>query len=138
MNLPFAIAAALSLFAAAVHGGAGEMLVVKKLRTDALSPTPFGGPSMTKLMIRVTWHITTITFVVIGAAMATCAPAGPSAACRSVGRLSAISYAGFAGLALALAARQGVTRVPRILLRHPGPLIFVLVAALAWWGSTPH
>ena len=30
MNLPFAIAGALSLLAAAIHGGAGEALVVRK------------------------------------------------------------------------------------------------------------
>lgn len=91
---------------------------------------------MTKLMIRVTWHITTLAFVVLGSAMAVCVPAGSSEACRGIGRIAAISYGGFAALAFGVvAASLGATRIPRTLYRHPGPLIFVLVAALAWWGQ---
>jgi hypothetical protein len=131
MNLPFAIAGALALVGALVHGGAGEALVVTKLRTEVLSPSPFGGPTMTKLMIRVTWHITTLAFAVIGSALAACAPAGSSQACEGVGRVAAISYASFAGLAVGIAVKQR----PRALLRHPAPVLFVVVAGLAWWGS---
>ncbi len=138
MNLPFLIAGALALAGAAIHGMAGERLVVSKVRTEVLSPTPFGGPSMTKLMIRATWHITTIAFVVMGSAMAACAPAGPSETCRAVGHVAAISYASFAVLVVGLAAPQRPRALPRALLRHPAPLIFALVAALAWWGSAPH
>lgn len=137
MNVPFAVAGVLSLVAAAVHGIAGEVVVVTKLRTEALSPSPFGGPSMTKLMIRATWHITTIAFVVIGSAMVACAPAASSEACRGIGRVAAISYTGFAALTVGLAAATQGPRAMlrnRTLLRHPAPLIFGLVAALAWWG----
>jgi hypothetical protein len=91
---------------------------------------------MTKLMIRVTWHITTIAFVVIGSAMVACAPAGSSEACRGVGRLAAISYTAFGVLAAGIVA---MTQGPRALLpalwRHPAPLVFMLVAGLAWLGS---
>lgn len=135
MNLPFAIAGALALLGAAIHGVAGEALVVTKLHTKVLSPTPFGGPTMTKLMIRVTWHITTLAFVVIGSAMVACATAGSSQACGGVGRLAAISYASFATLAVGLGATQGPRDLLRTLRRHPAPLVFVLVAGLAWWGS---
>lgn len=135
MNLPFAIAGALALVGAAIHGVAGEALVVTKLHTELLSPTPFGGPTMTKLMIRVTWHITTLAFVVIGSALTACVPAGASQACEGVGRMAAISYTSFALLAAGLAATHGPRALLRTLRRHPGPLVFVLVAVLAWRGS---
>ena len=134
MNGPFAVAGALALLAAAIHGGAGERLVVAKLQRDQLAPTPFGGPTMTKLMIRVTWHIVTLAFLVPGAAMAACSTAGARGACTGVGRLSAISFASFAVLALALAAATS-RRVDRLLMKHPAPLIFVAIAVLAWMGS---
>jgi hypothetical protein len=95
-----------------------------------------GGASFTKLMIRVTWHITTIAFAVIGSGMAACAPAGSSEACRGVGRVASISFTGFAALAVGLAVTsQGPRALLHVLRRHPAPLIFVLVAALAWWGQ---
>jgi hypothetical protein len=139
MNVPFAIAGALALVAAFIHGAAGEALVVTKLRTEVLSPTPFGGASFTKLMIRVTWHITTIAFAVIGSAMAVCAPGGSGEACRGVGRVASISFTGFAALTFGLAVMsQGPRSLLRTVRRHPAPVIFVLVAALAWWGQTSY
>ncbi len=135
MKLQFAIAGALALIGALIHGGVGEALVVTKLRTEVLSPTRFGGPTMTKLMIRATWHITTLAFVVTGSAMVACAPAAPSQTCTGIGQVAAISYASFAALAAGLALATGMRRFPRLLLRHPAPLVFVVVAVLAWWGS---
>ena len=134
MNLPFAVGGALALVGAFIHGIAGEAVVVTKLRTEVLSPSPFGGPTMTKLMIRVTWHITTLAFAVIGAALAACAPAGSSQACEGVGRMAAISYASFAALTFGLAMSQGPRASLRTVRRHPAPLVFVLVAVLAWLG----
>jgi hypothetical protein len=135
MNLAFAIAGALALVGAVIHGGVGERLVVTKLRTEVLSPTRFGGPSMTKLMIRVTWHIVTFTFLVIGVAMAACATAGASEACRGVSRVTAISFTGFGALAAGIVAMaQGPRALLPALRRHPAPLVFGAVAALAWLG----
>jgi hypothetical protein len=137
MNVPFAIAGALSFTAAAIHGGAGETLVVKRLRRDTLAPTRFGGPTMTFLMIRVTWHIVTLAFLVTGAALATCAPAGSvTQACEGAGRISSVSFASYFALAIGLAIASQGSRVGRSLLKHPGPIVFIIVAALAWWGST--
>jgi hypothetical protein len=135
MNTQYAIAAALALVAAAIHGGVGEALVVSKLRHEVLSPTRFGGAVMTKLMIRVTWHITTLAFVVIGSALAVCSPAGPSNACVAAGRVASVSFASFFALAGGLAIAAQGRRVGKGMLRHPGPLVFALVAGLAWWGS---
>lgn len=136
MNVPFALAGILALVGAAVHGVAGEKLVVTKLGAEILPSSPFGGPSFTKVMIRATWHITTIAFVVLGAALAACAPGASSEACRGIGRVAALAYLGFAALTIGLAARQFLARPsPRALFRHPAPLLFTVVAVLAWWGT---
>jgi hypothetical protein len=131
MNVPFAVAGALALSGAAVHGIAGEKMVVTKLGAEILPSSPFGGSSFTKVMIRATWHITTIAFVVMGAGMTACAPGASSEACRGVGRVSALAYSGFAALTIGLGAPRG----PRALFRHPAPLLFVMVAVLAWRGT---
>lgn len=138
MNVPFLIAGALALMAALIHGAAGEALVVSKLRTEVLSPTRFSGASFTKLMIRVTWHITTIAFAVAGSTMAACAP-GSSEACRGVGQVASISFASFALLAFGIVVMtHGPRALTRTVRRHPAPVIFVLVAVLAWWGQSSY
>jgi hypothetical protein len=100
-----------------------------------LPSTRLGGPSFTKVMIRATWHITTIAFLVTGSALAACAPGDPSQACRGIGRLAAIAYSGFTVLLVGLVFPR-LLRGPRKLPRHPAPLIFALVAVLSWWGTT--
>lgn len=135
MNVQFAIAGALALVAAAIHGGLGEAVVVTKLRTETLLPTRFGGPTMTKLMIRVTWHVATLAFLVIGAALEVCAPSGSPTACTGVGPVAAISFASYALLAMGLAIAANGPKAVRTMRRHPGPLIFVAIAVLAWSGS---
>lgn len=137
MNVPFALAGVLALSGAAVHGVAGEKMVVTKLGAEILPSSPFGGPSFTKLMIRATWHITTIAFVVMGGALMACAPGASSEACRGIGVVAALAYSGFVALTIGLAAPQLLARRPgpRALLRHPAPLLFGMVAVLAWWGT---
>lgn len=132
MNVPFVIAGVLALSAGAIHGIVGERIVVTKLRRETLPSSRFGSASFTMTMIRATWHITTIAFLVTGAALVACTPsASGSGACDGVGRVSAIAYAGFAALTIGLA----VPHLRRARLRHPAPLIFVLVAVLSWWGA---
>jgi hypothetical protein len=131
VNVPFLVAAALALVGAAVHGGAGEALVVRKLAANVLPPSPFGGGAATKLMIRATWHMTTVAFAVLGLALAACAGSDAGATCKGVGRLAGLSFSGFALIAVGGA----IARSPRSLVRHPAPVLFSTVAALAWWGS---
>jgi hypothetical protein len=131
MNIAFIIAGLLALTAAAIHGGLGEKIVVTKLRRETLPTSKFGGSSMTLLMIRVTWHITTLAFLVLGSALLVCSPGAPGDACEGIGRLSSISFASFFLLAAALAAPN----IRRTVQRHPAPLVFALVAVLSWWGA---
>lgn len=130
MIVQFLIAGVLGLAAAAIHGGLGEVLVVRKVFAGELPSSRFGGPAATQMMIRVTWHIVTLTFAVLGAALATCGVVGPGEACRGVGFVAASSFTGFVGVAAVVSAQH-----PRGTIRHRGPLIFLIVAALAWWGT---
>ena len=69
MNVPMLVAGSLALLGAAVHGVGGEVLVVRRLSPTVLPSSPFGGPVMTKAMIRGTWHMTTIAFLTVGSAL---------------------------------------------------------------------
>jgi hypothetical protein len=131
MNVPFAVAGALALTGAAIHGIVGEKIVVMRLSLETLPSSKFGGPSFTKVMIRAAWHITTLVFIVLGSALVACAPGDSGGACDGVGRISAIAFAAFTALTMGLAAPH----IRRARLRHPAPLLFALVAALSWWGT---
>ena len=133
MNVMLAVAAALSVAAAGIHSGVGEVIVLRRLPTEHLAPTRFGGTAVTKLLIRVTWHIVGATFLAIGIALAMCAAPGAHA-CAGVGFLAAASFVGFAMVAIVETSRLGVRRIPRMFLRHPAPLAFVVIALLAWFG----
>jgi hypothetical protein len=134
VNVPLLVAGVLSLIAALIHGGGGEVLVVRKL--GHLPSTPFGGPSMTMTMIRVTWHIATIAFLVLGGGLVACGRPVTGTACQGIGVSAATAFTAFALLAFGVAIGQmGMRRsLHTVLFRHVGPWVFVAVAALAWWG----
>ena len=132
MDVPLIAAGLLALVAAAIHGGAGEVLVVRRLPTEALHSTRFGGPRMTMAMIHVTWHIATIAFLALGSALLVAGSVLEDEVAQAVAVVAAAAFTGFGILGLAIG---GVITSPRGLLRHPGPLVFVATAALAWWGA---
>jgi len=133
MDVPLTIAGALGILAAAVHGGAGEVLVVRKLGAGTLPSSRFGGARMTKAMIHVTWHITTVAFLVGGCALLLAGTVLTGDAARALGLASAAAFTGFAALAVGLGGAY--MRSPRSLVRHPGPVALGATAALAWWGA---
>ena len=133
MNVQLFAAGFLAVLAAAIHGGAGEVLVVRRLSTETLAGTAFGGPRMTQAMIHVTWHLTTIAFLAVGIALLLSGSLLQGDAARAVGLVAASMSTGFAAVALGLGATD--TRTARSLLRHPGPVALAVVAALAWWGA---
>jgi hypothetical protein len=126
----FLAAGLLSLVAAAIHGGAGEALVLRKLFSGDLPSSRFGGPAATRVMIRVTWHIATLTFALLGSALSTCGFLGPGAGCQGIGLVTASLFTAFVALAVVVAMQR-----PRGRIRHAGPVVFLAVAALAWWGT---
>jgi hypothetical protein len=106
------------------------MLVVRKLSPRMLPSSPFGGPGMTMVMIRATWHMTTIAFLTVGTALVLAGSILHGDTARALGVVAAGASSGFAALALGGALAQG----PRGLFRHPAPIGLTLVAVLAWWG----
>jgi hypothetical protein len=133
VNVQLLAAGFLAVLAAAIHGGAGELLVVRRLSPERLAPSAFGGPRMTWAMIHVTWHVTTIAFLAVGIALLLSGSVLEGDAARAVGLVAAGTSTGFAAVALGLGATD--TRTPRSLLRHPGPIALAVVAGLAWWGA---
>jgi hypothetical protein len=133
MNVQLLVAGALGLLAATVHGAAGEALVVRRLSPGTLPSSRFGGPQMTRTMIHVTWHITTVAFLTVGAGLLVAGAVLHGDAARAVGVLAAAASTGFAALAVVLGGAY--RNFPRALLRHPAPVVLSLTAALAWWGA---
>jgi hypothetical protein len=133
VNVPLIVAGSLAILGAAIHGAGGELLVVRKLSPGMLPSTPFGGPRMTKNMIHVTWHMTTIAFLTVGSALLLSGSLLHGDTARGIGLLAASASTGFATLVVGLAAAY--TRSPRSLFHHPAPALLTATAALAWWGA---
>ena len=133
MNPPLIVAGFLAILGAGVHGVGGEVLVVRRLSPGMLPSTQFGGPRTTKLMIHVTWHLTTMAFLTVGAALLLSGTVLDEDTARGFGLLAATASTGFAALTVGLGAAY--TRSPRALIRHPGPAVLAATAALAWWGA---
>ena len=133
MNVALVVAGSLAIFAAAAHGAGGELLVVRKLSLETLPPTSFGGPRMTRAMIHVTWHLATVAFLSAGIALLLSGSVLDGDAARGVAVVAAAAFTGFAAVALGVGAAEN--KSPRAFLRHPGPLVIALTAALAWWGA---
>ncbi len=132
MNVALIVAGSLAILAAAIHGVGGEVLVVRRLSPGTLPSTRFGGPGMTKAMIHVTWHMTTIAFLTVGSVLLLSGSVLHGDTARGIALVAAGASTAFAALAVGLG---GATQSPRSLLRHPAPVALTAVAALAWWGA---
>jgi hypothetical protein len=130
VNVPLLVAGSLAFLGAAIHGAAGEVLVVRRLSPKGLPSTPFGGPGMTKVMIRASWHMTTIAFLTVGSSLVLSGSVLHGDTARGIGLVAAGAATGFAALAVGGASAQG----PRSLFRHPAPALLTAVAVLAWLG----
>jgi hypothetical protein len=131
VNVPLIVAGSLAILAAAIHGVGGEALVVRKLSPRMLPSSPFGGPDMTKTMIRVAWHMATIALLTVGSALLLSGSVLHGDTARGIALVAAGASAAIAALAVGL----GGAYSPRSLFRHPGPALLTAIAALAWWGA---
>ena len=127
------IGASAALLGAAVHGAAGDFLVVRKLSVDTLPATTFGGPKRTKLMIRVAWHMATVGLVTVAVAALLAGTVLEGDTAQGFGLLAAASSTGFAIVALGLLAANRET--PWLLVRHPGPPLLIAIPTLMWLGA---
>ena len=132
-SAPLIAAGFLAVLGAAVHGAGGEFLVLRNVWQGTLPPSRFGGPRMTQAMIHVSWHIATVAFLTIGVALLLSGSILERDAARGISVVGAVAFTGFAALAAGMGAAH--THDPRGLLRHPGPAVLGLTAALAWWGA---
>jgi hypothetical protein len=133
VNVPLIVAGSLAILGAAVHGAGGEVLVVRKLSPGMLPSTSFGGPRTTMAMIHVTWHMTTIAFLTVGAALLLSGTVLDGDAARGIALVAAGACTGFALLAVGLGLAS--SRSPRALYRHPAAAVLTATAVLAWWGA---
>jgi hypothetical protein len=136
MNVPLLVAGSLALLGAAIHGGAGEAIVVRKLSPNVLPSTQFGGGRFTKTMIRATWHITTVAFVTVGSALVLAGSILDGDTAHGIAIFAAAANTGFAAVVWGSALAQGARsrRGDWRPFLHPAPALFVLGVALAWWG----
>jgi hypothetical protein len=132
-NVPLIAAGLIAVLGAAIHGVAGEILLLRRLSPATLPSTPFGGPRATRTMIHVTWHMTTIAFLTVGCALLLAGSVVHGDAARALALVAAGAATGFAVLAVGLGG--AATHFPRSLLRHPAPVLLTATAALAWWGA---
>jgi hypothetical protein len=88
---------------------------------------------MTKTMIHVTWHMTTIAFLTVGSALLLSGSVLHGDTARGIGLVAAGASTGFAALAVGMGGAY--RHFPRSLLRHPAPVVLTATAALAWWGA---
>jgi hypothetical protein len=132
VNVPLIVAGSLAIVGAAIHGVGGEVLVVRKLSPEVLPSSGFGGPRTTKLMIHVTWHLTTMAFLTVGSTLLLAGSVLHGDTARGIGLVAASASTGFAAIAVALTVAY--TQSPRSLFRHPGLALLIATAALAWWG----
>jgi hypothetical protein len=133
VNAPLIVAGSLAIIGAVIHGVGGEVLVVRKLSPAMLPSSRFGGPGMTKTMIHVTWHMTTIAFLTVGSALLVSGSVLHGDTARGIGLVAAGASTGFAALAVGMGGAY--RHFPRSLLRHPAPVVLTATAALAWWGA---
>ncbi len=142
MNVALVIAGSLALLGAVIHGGAGEMLVVRRLSPSGLPSTAFGGPFMTKAMIRVAWHMATIALLTVGSALLLSGLVLDGDTARAVGLLASGASTCIGVLAAAVAFGQarralGTRATDRAEMHgflHPGPAILIAIPVLAWIG----
>ena len=134
VNVPLIVAGSLAILGAAVHGVAGEALVVRKLSPEMLPSSRFGGPRATKTMIHVTWHMTTIAFLIVGSALLLSGSVIHGDTAQGMALVAAGASTGLALVAVGVGGAYN--RSPRSLLRHPAPALLAATVALAWWGAT--
>jgi hypothetical protein len=134
MDVALAIAGLICLALALGHATLGLVWVLPGLTEERLPRTPFGPPSMTEGMLRVTWHIVTVFAVTLGALLIVLAW-DPGADPKTV-MLRWFAAMWLAATAMALWVTGRRMRSPRGLLRLPVPLLWVVVAVLCWEAST--
>ena len=134
MDVGLGIAGLISVALALGHHTLGVVWVLPSLTKERLPGTPFGSPSMTESMIRVTWYIVTVFALASGSLLMTLAWAEDADPKMVLLRWFAVMWLAATAMALWVSARR--VRKVRSLLRLPVPLLWVVIAVLCWNAST--
>ena len=130
MNTQLLIAGLLCVGMAFAHAVIGLIWVLPHVTEERLPKTPFGPPSLTLAMVRVTWYIVTMLVLVVAVLLMTIASDGSFEPTTLLLRVVAAMWLAAAGMAFWF-----VRRHPRHLLRLPVPLLWVVVAVLCWTAT---
>ena len=134
MDVGLAIAGLISVALAVGHTTIGLVWILPSITEEHLPGTPFGRPSMTVAMVRVTWYIVTIFALGSGGVLMTLAWA--AAADPETVLLRWFAAMWLAATAMAIWVSRRRLRNLRSLLRLPVPLLWVVIAVLCWRAST--
>lgn len=130
MSVGLWVAAGSCLLLALGHAGIGSRWVLPHLRRSDFPATPFGPPSLTRTMLRFTWQI--VTVLLLGMATLFAILAGTEI---GGGRTLILRWLGTVWLIAFVIAAWDVRRRPRTLVRFPTPILFAVIAAVAWTAS---
>ena len=100
---------------------------------DQLEATPFGNAKMTRAMLGVSWHLTTVGFLAAGCSMVAAGTLLDGDAAQAVAVAGASQVTACAAVIVGLGA--ALTRSPQFVFRHPAPVLVTLTAVLAWVGA---
>lgn len=125
MTTPLVLAAGIIFVVAIAHSYLGEHYILIRLFRRQDLPVLFGSDVFTRRTLRMAWHLTTVAWWGIGALLLVAAGRGPGALPQAqVGAIVAVT-----SLASAVVAFLGSRG------RHLSWLAFLIVSALAWWGT---
>lgn len=133
MDVGLAIAGLICVTLALGHTTVGVVWVLPNLTEERLPSTPFGPPSMTVAMVRVTWYIVTVFVLALGGLLLTLAWAEDASPETLLLRWFAAMW--LAATAMAVWVVPLRRRNLRNVLRLPVPLLWVVVAVLCWRAS---
>jgi hypothetical protein len=133
MDVELGIAGAISVALGIGHETLGLIWILPALTTESLPATPFGPPSMTRVMVHVTWHIVTIFALGMGGILWSLASSADVEPRTVLLRWFAAMWLIATVMAVWVAGRR--VRNLRAILRLPVPLVWVVVAVLCWTAS---
>ena len=133
MNVELGIAGLICVILAVGHTTIGVVWVLPRLTEERLPRTPFGPPSMTVAMVRVTWFIVTIFVLALGGLLLMLAWDEAADPKTLLLRWFAAMWLVATVMALWI-GRRGLRN--RTFLRLPVPVLWLVVAVLCWKAST--
>jgi hypothetical protein len=123
-------AALLALIGAAAHTFVGERVIFRRLPVESLPPLGGGGPRATSRYLRVVWHFFTAELLTTAVTLSLAAKRPAARRSRGALLLTTAHFVAYTGVTWSVARLQ-----PRLLLRAPQWVVFLVIAILAARGT---